>query len=155
MKNVIQIVCYGSTKDELNYIKNELSDSFLNAFKYSNLRVIKCYSKLFIYQGFFKNYANWMMLLLILFFIIIIIFFFFTGLSHLLSNIYKEMNILINRQKSQKNTFEMDEYLRNNEEKRTNNPPKKSKYKNSEKNNFTSSKNYNKTPLDEKDMKII
>ena len=65
------------------------------------------------------------------------------------------MNILINRQKSQKNTFEMDEYLRNNEEKRTNNPPKKSKYKNSEKNNFTSSKNYNKTPLDEKDMKII
>ena len=138
---------FNSTKEELNYIKNELSDSFLNVFKYSNLKVIKCYSKIFTYQGFFKNYGNWLMIFLIFCFLIIIIFFYLTGLSPLLANIHEEINKLKNRQKIKKKVFETDNELF--DDNRTNNPPKKSNNKNNEKNNFISSKNNNKNVLEE------
>ena len=148
----VNCICdFNSSKEEFNYIKNELSDSFLHVFKYSNLKVIVCYSKFFTYQGFFKNYGNWIMIFLILCFLIIIIFFFMTGLSPLLANIHEEINKLKNRKKIQKKTFETDnEFFKVEEENKTNNPPKKSNSKKSENNNFMSTKEYNiKNSLEE------
>jgi len=103
----------------LKYInKDELLNNFFDVKKNINLKVMKCYYKIFKKEGIKKNIGNYIILSIILLSIILIIIFYIKGYNILKKKIKK--NLLIKNIKNNKKGLNEVKYIKKSSKKRKN-----------------------------------